>query len=188
MATLDFDREIETHRRALHVHCYRMLGSFTDAEDLVQETYLRAWRQPRGDYEAGFNLRAWLYRIATNVCIDAIRSRRRQVPLSGEPAEGPGSSLTRTLPTRRVARTGRRARCQRSPARRRSWPSLRAIQALPARQRAVLICTCLGRSPAEMAGALGHDASRRQQRPAASACATLRVGSPTIGVHGARPG
>src|ERR1700722_19319046 len=86
MATTDFDRELEVHRRELHVHCYRMLGSFTDAEDLVQETYLRAWRS-RGDYEPGTNLRAWLYRIATNVCIDAIRSRRRQVPASGDRAE-----------------------------------------------------------------------------------------------------
>jgi RNA polymerase sigma factor (sigma-70 family) len=86
MATTNFDLALEAHRRELHVHCYRMLGSFTDAEDLVQETYLRAWRR-RGDYEPGSNLRAWLYRIATNVCIDAIRSRRRQIPASEERAE-----------------------------------------------------------------------------------------------------
>jgi RNA polymerase sigma-70 factor, ECF subfamily len=76
MAESDFDRMLERHRRELHVHCYRMLGSFTDAEDLVQETFLRAWRH-RDQHEPGSNLRAWLYRIATNACTDAIRRRRR---------------------------------------------------------------------------------------------------------------
>jgi RNA polymerase sigma-70 factor (TIGR02960 family) len=67
------------HRRELHVHCYRMLASFDDAEDAVQETMLRAWRG-RSGLEAGQH-RAWLYRIATNVCLDALRARSRQVKL-----------------------------------------------------------------------------------------------------------
>jgi RNA polymerase sigma-70 factor (TIGR02960 family) len=74
-----FGALVERHRRELHVHCYRMLASFEEAEDAVQETYLRAWRA-LGTFEAGGNLRAWLYRIATNACLDAIRRRSRRVP------------------------------------------------------------------------------------------------------------
>ena len=66
------------HRRELHVHCYRMLASFDEAEDAVQETFLRAWRS-RATFD-GEHLRAWLYRIATNVCLDLIGARKRQVP------------------------------------------------------------------------------------------------------------
>ena len=68
----------ERHRRELHVHCYRMLASFDDAEDAVQETFLRAWRG-RDSFEGGALFRAWLYRIATNVCLDMIRRRSRRV-------------------------------------------------------------------------------------------------------------
>jgi RNA polymerase sigma-70 factor (TIGR02960 family) len=67
------------HRRELHVHCYRMLASFDDAEDAVQEALLRAWRG-RSGLAAGQH-RAWLYRIATNVCVDALRARSRQAKL-----------------------------------------------------------------------------------------------------------
>jgi RNA polymerase sigma-70 factor (ECF subfamily) len=68
----------ERHRRELHVHCYRMLASFDEAEDAVQETYLRAWKA-RASFTDGTHLRAWLYRIATNVCLDAIRKRTRRL-------------------------------------------------------------------------------------------------------------
>jgi RNA polymerase sigma-70 factor (TIGR02960 family) len=67
----------ERHRRELHVHCYRMLGSFQEAEDAVQETFLRAWSH-RARVEPGPGLRAWLYRIATNACLDALRHRKRR--------------------------------------------------------------------------------------------------------------
>src|SRR5437588_5373399 len=66
----------EPFRRQLHVHCYRMLGSFDEAEDLVQETLLRAWRG-RAGFEGRSMIRTWLYRIATNACLDFLESRSR---------------------------------------------------------------------------------------------------------------
>jgi RNA polymerase sigma-70 factor, ECF subfamily len=69
---------VKRHRRELHVHCYRMSGSLEDAEDLVQETLLRAWRA-RGDFEGRASFRAWLYRIATNACLDLLARRPPRV-------------------------------------------------------------------------------------------------------------
>ena len=87
----DFSRLFERHRAELRVHCYRMLGSFEDAEDLVQETFLRAWRG-RGSFgsDGRFSFRPWLYRIATNACLDVLRSRpRRVLPSQVAPAADP---------------------------------------------------------------------------------------------------
>jgi RNA polymerase sigma-70 factor (TIGR02960 family) len=75
----DFTTLTAAYRRELHVHSYRMLGSFEEAEDAVQETYLRAWRG-RQTFDGSAALRAWLYRIATNVCLDAIRRSNRRPP------------------------------------------------------------------------------------------------------------
>src|SRR4051794_25921794 len=75
-ADVGFEAAMGRHRRELHVHCYRMLASYDDAEDAVQETFLRAWRA--WDGFDGQHPRAWLYRIATNVCLDLIRARGRQ--------------------------------------------------------------------------------------------------------------
>ncbi|MEV7013605.1 RNA polymerase subunit sigma-70 [Streptosporangium sp. NPDC051022] len=72
-----FSLSVEEHRRELHVHCYRMLGSFDEAEDMVQETFLRAWRGRRALREET-GLRAWLYRIATNACLDHLRAHPRR--------------------------------------------------------------------------------------------------------------
>ncbi|MBB5954076.1 RNA polymerase sigma-70 factor (ECF subfamily) [Saccharothrix tamanrassetensis] len=83
--TVDFTREVERHRHELRVHCYRLLGSFDEAEDLVQETFLRAWRG-RHTFEGRSSIRAWLYRIATNACLDAIGRRREPVAGTGMPA------------------------------------------------------------------------------------------------------
>lgn len=74
----DFGAVAERHRRELHIHCYRMLGSFDEAEDLVQETLLRAWRR-RDALEREERLRAWLYKIATNACLDHIKAKGRRV-------------------------------------------------------------------------------------------------------------
>jgi RNA polymerase sigma-70 factor (ECF subfamily) len=81
----NFGARVEPHRRELHVHCYRMLGSFDEAEDLVQEAFLRAW-QRRETYQARASVRAWLYRIATNACLDALDKRPRRPSASGEVA------------------------------------------------------------------------------------------------------
>jgi RNA polymerase sigma-70 factor, ECF subfamily len=73
-----FSSRAEPHRKELRVHCYRMLGNFDDAEDLVQETFVRAWRG-RSAFEGRSTFRAWLYRIATNACLDAIKAKKRRV-------------------------------------------------------------------------------------------------------------
>jgi RNA polymerase sigma-70 factor (TIGR02960 family) len=72
----EFAQQAERHRRELHVHCYRMLGSFDEAEDLVQETLLRAWRA-RDTLGRPEWFRAWLYKIATNACLDTIKRKGR---------------------------------------------------------------------------------------------------------------
>jgi RNA polymerase sigma-70 factor (TIGR02960 family) len=78
-----FSALADRHRRELHVHCYRMLGSFEDAEDTVQETFLRAWRR-RETFEGRSTFRAWLYRIATNACLDLLAKRRPEPATDGE--------------------------------------------------------------------------------------------------------
>ena len=86
MATTFDEAAFASHRRELHLHCYRMVGNFEEAEDLVQETFLRAWKAREGF--AG-NVRAWLYKIATNTCLDALRRHKRRTPSDANPAEIP---------------------------------------------------------------------------------------------------
>ncbi|RMI29700.1 RNA polymerase subunit sigma-70 [Nocardia stercoris] len=89
-----FDAETRRFRRELLAHCYRMVGSPDDAEDLVQETYLRAWRAYPG-FGGRASVRTWLYTIATNVCLTALRPRRMRVLPSGlgGPGESPPNSI-----------------------------------------------------------------------------------------------
>jgi RNA polymerase sigma-70 factor (ECF subfamily) len=86
-----FSALFERHRRQLQAHCYRMVGSFEDSEDLVQETFARAWRaRARFRREGRWSFRAWLYRIATNACLDHIGRRGpRMLPVDVVPAAHP---------------------------------------------------------------------------------------------------
>jgi RNA polymerase sigma-70 factor, TIGR02960 family len=128
----------ERHRRELHVHCYRMLGSFTDAEDAVQETFLRAWRS-LDTFDGSSQIRAWLYRIATNASLDAIRRKKRRVASVTSFAE---VSWLEPYPDRLLDQV---ASGEDEPdavvvARETiELAFLAAVQVLPARQRAVLI-------------------------------------------------
>jgi RNA polymerase sigma-70 factor, ECF subfamily len=124
-----FRRLVEPYRRALEVHCYRMLGSAHDTEDLVQETLLRAWRALER-FEPRAQLQTWLYRIATNACLDELERRpRRPEPVDPFP-DWPlqeATSPTYDPAARYAIREGM------------ELALLRAIQDLPGRQRAVLI-------------------------------------------------
>jgi len=90
----EFLLKAEPHRRELLAHCYRMTGSLHDAEDLVQETYLRAWKAYSG-FKGQSSLRTWLYRIATNTCLTALDSRqRRPLPTGlGQPSSDPTDDI-----------------------------------------------------------------------------------------------
>ena len=124
-----FRQLVEPYRHALEVHCYRMLGSAQDAEDLTQETLLRAW-QALERFEPRAQLQTWLYRIATNACLDELERRpRRPQPIEPFPGGPLGEAASPTYdPAARYAiREGM------------ELALLRAIQELPGRQRAVLI-------------------------------------------------
>src|SRR5580658_8871550 len=88
----DFRTHIEPRRRALQAHCYRMLGSLHDAEDVTQEAMLRAWNR-RHTFEGRSSLKTWLHKIATNACLDVLDQRRpRSLPAELGPAARAGES------------------------------------------------------------------------------------------------
>src|SRR6478672_5268828 len=92
-----FQRLVDPYRGELHAHCYRMLGSLHDAEDALQETLLRAWRG-LADFEGRSSLATWLYRIATNTCLDAIDRRpKRVLPADHGPSSAPTSDVGEPL-------------------------------------------------------------------------------------------
>ena len=88
---------LEPHRRELHAHCYRMLGSVHDAEDALQDALLRAWRG-LSRFEGRSSLRSWLYTIATNSCLDQIARRpKRVLPIDYGPPADPHGELARQI-------------------------------------------------------------------------------------------
>ena len=140
-----FRRLIDPYRHALEVHCYRMLGSALDTEDLVQETLLRAWRA-LDRFEPRAQIQTWLYRIATNACLDELERRPRRPelldPFPDVPV-GEAAAPTYDPEARYAIREGM------------ELALLRAIQELPGRQRAVIIFRdVLGWTAPEVAEAL----------------------------------
>jgi len=170
----EFAAQTEPFRRELLAHCYRLLGSADEAEDLVQDTYLRAWRS-YGSFEGRSSLRTWLYRIATNACLTAIEQRGRRALPSGlgaptadpdappPPAE-PGLAWLGPVPDALVlpGADGADGEDGQDPAAIVAARSgirlalIASLQYLPARQRAVLLLReVLGFSAAEVADMLG---------------------------------
>jgi RNA polymerase sigma-70 factor, ECF subfamily len=146
-AAADLERRLEQHRVELTAYCYRMLGSAFEAEDAVQETFIRAWRG-YDRFEGRAELRSWLYRIATNACLDLLSGRNRRArPMDLGPAREPEAANLRTLPEAtwiepipdvRVLPDGDPAEVAvgRETVR---LAFVAALQELPPRQRAVLI-------------------------------------------------
>ena len=148
-----FTSLVERHRRELQVHCYRMLGSYTDAEDVVQETFLRAWRR-LDTFDGSSLFRAWLYKIATNACLDMIRREHRRVRSIGPLAE---VSWLEPFPDRLLDQASPDDEPDAVVVARETieLAFLTTVQVLPPRQRAVLILRdVLGWTAAETAGAL----------------------------------
>ena len=144
----------ERYRRELHVHCYRMLASFDEAEDAVQETFLRAWRA-RDSFDGSALVRAWLYRIATNVCLDALRRSTRRLTSMRTMAE---VSWLSPYPDRlldEMAPSDEEPEALIVTRETIELAFLAALQVLPPRQRATLIARdVLGWPAAETATAL----------------------------------
>jgi RNA polymerase sigma-70 factor (ECF subfamily) len=144
----------ERHRRELHVHCYRMLASFDEAEDAVQETFLKAWRG-RAGFEGGSQFRAWLYRIATNVCLDMLRRSSRRTAANSF-AEVPWLQPYPDVLLDQAAPSDEQPEAAAINRETISLAFLAALQVLPPRQRAALIARdVLGWPAAETASALG---------------------------------
>jgi RNA polymerase sigma-70 factor, ECF subfamily len=167
VASEDFSRSTERHRRELLAHCYQMLGSVHDAEDLVQETMLRAWRA-RDQFDGSrATMRTWLYRIATNACLTALAGRaRRPLPAGiGAPGNDPeeplagGHEVPWLEPFPDDLLTGDPAAALLSGGRLR-LALVAAMQLLPPRQRAILILReALGLPAAEVADVLQTSAA-----------------------------
>jgi len=149
-----FAAQAERHRRELHVHCYRMLASFDEAEDAVQETFLKAWRG-RSGFDGGSQFRAWLYRIATNVCLDMLRHSSRRTSANSF-AEVPWLQPYPDLLLEAAAPSDEQPEAVTISRETISLAFLAALQVLPPRQRAALVARdVLGWPASETASALG---------------------------------
>lgn len=161
----EFEQLAEPFRREIKLHCYRMLGSVHEAEDLVQETYIRAWRS-FATFDGSGSLRAWLYRIATNACLNALASRknaRRFLPNQWGPATAempdgkPVTDVAWLEPypdsnLERIADDAPNPEARYTTNEAVQLAFVGAIQELPPRQRAVLLlCDVLGWSAVEAA-------------------------------------
>jgi RNA polymerase sigma-70 factor (ECF subfamily) len=163
---LRFEQLTRERRSEIKVHCYRMLGSLADAEDMTQETFARAWRA-RGELTDLAAARSWLYRIATNACLDTLRRHKRERRLWGDPAPLADSAALgapdlevdwlepmphSTLADLPLAGPNPQAIYEQAEALRLAF--LACVQLLPARQRAIfLLHEVLGWSAAEVASA-----------------------------------
>lgn len=166
----EFVQSTQPFRRELLAHCYRMLGSADDAEDLVQDTYMRAWRSYSA-FEGRSSPRTWLYRIATNTCLSALEQRQRRALPSGlcGPAEDPDAPpveaepdvawiepIPDTLVTPEAEDPATIVMARHSV----RLALIASLQYLPARQRAVLLLReVLGFSAGEVASMLGTSAA-----------------------------
>jgi RNA polymerase sigma-70 factor, ECF subfamily len=161
-----FARETEPFRRELLAHCYRMLASVDDAEDVVQETYLRAWRS-RGTFEGRSSVRSWLYRIATNACLSALEQRGRRAlgsglgaptddPAAPPVAAGPEVSWLQPIPDSLVVGGSEDPAAIVASREQLRLALVASLQYLPARQRGVLLLREVLAFPAsEVADMLG---------------------------------
>jgi RNA polymerase sigma-70 factor (ECF subfamily) len=142
-------RAFDDHRRELHVHCYRLAGNVTDADDLVQETFLRAWRA-RERFEGRASARTWFYRIATNVFLDSRKSASRRTVPSGDPLEW--STDIGPYPDALLADDPQSGLESREII---ELALIAALMYLPPRQRAAFVLRDIyGWTPQEIAGAL----------------------------------
>jgi len=167
----DLEAGFARHRRELHVHCYRMLASYDEAEDALQECYLRAWRA-RDDFD-GRHLRAWLYRIATHVCLDRARARQRRV--------GAGTEVSWLTPypdplLDEVATSADQPDQAYVARETIELAFLTALQVLPPRQRAALLAR-------EVLGLPAADAARLLDSTVAATNSALQRARETIREH-----
>ena len=193
---LAFERFTAAHRRELKLHCYRMMGSLHEADDLVQDTFLRAWRG-RSEFDGRGSVRGWLYTIATNSCLNALKARSRahrflqqpgRPPSHGPATGGPAAEVTwlEPYPDAELAglvdgEPGPEARYETRQAVQLAFVA--AIQLLPPRQRAALLLSdVLGWSAVETARLLGASTASINsalQRARATLAARYPEGRPT---------
>jgi RNA polymerase sigma-70 factor (ECF subfamily) len=181
-----FDR----YRHELQVHCYRLLGSYVEAEDLLQETFERAWRS-LGRFKGDSSLRAWLYRIATNACLDALRQRGRRrvlpfdvmepVRLGGPLPEAAGELWLEPFPDQRLREAGLAAADPGEAVVQRETIELAflaALQHLPPLQRAVFVARDVNGWPARATAVLLGTSEAAVKSALQRARATMRARLP----------